>query len=295
MLVRVSYCIYISLYITTQVYKFLIYTWYTCRISIIYSIHTQLIKHHNNMTLTIDVVDAKTKDHSTPSNNLILEPTIDEIPKELLVGNDYINASRNDSEFVKFSWSRLVEIIGQNQLQLLGRLPSDLRKYLVWKSKIIKQYGSVVNFMFQDRLHWGPEKELAVPKGINLFEYRSDYKILMNDFPYGFEDGIIHIVVWTKIMIPKLADAADLTEIAREQLQRFVECTFQDPLEMLPKDILWFKNWAALMSIREIDHFHVLLNRPPIDSRLIEILDHDDVDVDLKLAQVDSRARALLC
>ncbi|KAK7207043.1 hypothetical protein BZA70DRAFT_286422 [Myxozyma melibiosi] len=215
--------------------------------------------------------------------------SIEHIPRHLLVGADAVNALRPDSDFVRYSWDRLKEIIGSNQLSLLGRVPSDLRKYILWKAQTIEKYGKVSNFILQERLHWGPGEELAAPSGSSLFECRSDYKILMNDFPYGFEKGIVHVVVWTKLAIPKLDTAvADLTPAARAAIEEFVDKTFRLPLEMQVEDILWFKNWAALMSVRDIDHFHVLLNRPPVDERLVDILG-EDVDVKRKWAAIDPR------
>lgn len=113
----------------------------------------------------------------------------------------------------------------------------------------------------------------------------------MNDFPYGFEEGIIHIVVWTKISVPKLdSGLADITPEARQTIQHFVDSTFKEALSMDSSDILWFKNWAALMSIRDLDHFHVLLNKPPVDDRLLNILSEDD-NVKQKWAAIDSRVK----
>ncbi|KAK9240106.1 hypothetical protein V1525DRAFT_396012 [Lipomyces kononenkoae] len=218
------------------------------------------------------------------------------IPTELLVGKDAVNAMLPDSAFERFSWERLKDIIRENKLELLTRVPSDLRKYLIWKTQIIKQHGSVANFVLFERLNWGPDPALAKPISKELFEVRDDYKMLMNDFPYGFDDGIIHVVVWTKNPIPIAqtgSPTADITPEVRQKLTTFVD-TIRESLGMKTDDILWFKNWAALQSVSEIDHFHILLNKPPVDDsgveRLLSIL-ADDYDVQKKWAAVDSRLR----
>ncbi|KAK9247592.1 hypothetical protein V1506DRAFT_37888 [Lipomyces tetrasporus] len=224
-------------------------------------------------------------------------PDISAIPKELLVGRDAQNLTLSDSNFKRFSWEYLKEIIRDNKLELLCRTPSDLRKYLIWKVEIVKDYGSVANFVLVERLKWGPDRALAKPISTKLFEVRDDYRILINDFPYGFENGIVHLVVWTKNLIPKAQSGsltADLMPEGRHKIQAFVDTNFRDALGMKSDDILWFKNWAALQSIKEIDHFHILLNRPPVDDagvdKMLRILTDDD-DVRKKWAAVDSRLR----
>lgn len=60
----------------------------------------------------------------------------------------------------------------------------------------------------------------------------------------------------------------DLTDDARELVNRFIQTTFT---EKLKKDgvqdaedrVMWFKNWAALQSVRGMDHVHVLLRDVP--------------------------------
>ncbi|KAK9389790.1 hypothetical protein V1515DRAFT_591847 [Lipomyces mesembrius] len=253
------------------------------------------IDHDRIEESIIDVVaGSSVVDRKSTTATTIVVPEVSAIPKELLVGKDAQNVILPDSAFVRFSWEYLKEIIRENKLELLCRMPSDLRKYLIWKTKIVRDYGSVANFVLLKRLKWGPDEALAKPISTELFEVRDDYRILMNDFPYGFEDGIIHVVVWTKYPIPKAQTGsltADIIPEARQKIQTFVD-TICDRLGMDSDDILWFKNWAALQSVSEIDHFHVLLNKPPVDDNGVEKLHWllvDDDDIRKKWAAVDSR------
>ena len=41
-----------------------------------------------------------------------------------------------------------------NRPDLYHRVPSDLRNYLAYNWKLKLQYGSVMDFILQERLHW---------------------------------------------------------------------------------------------------------------------------------------------
>lgn len=41
-----------------------------------------------------------------------------------------------------------------NRIDLLQRVPSDLRKYLEFNAKLRKEYGSVMNYILKVRLGW---------------------------------------------------------------------------------------------------------------------------------------------
>ena len=54
-----------------------------------------------------------------------------------------------------------------------------------------------------------------------------DYKILFNDWPYGVEKDIIHLVVWTKFELEDDPATDDLTPRARNEIDEFVGKTFR--------------------------------------------------------------------
>ncbi|KAK9446857.1 uncharacterized protein V1518DRAFT_377810 [Limtongia smithiae] len=231
----------------------------------------------------------------------------DELPAELFVGKDAERVTMDDADFKLFSWAELLDIIAEAKLELLTRVPSELRRYLMWKKGAVARYGSVPNYVLEERLHWGPDPALLVPVGRGLLQDRRDYKILFNDFPYGFEDGVVHIVVWSKFRIHTIEPPTSSREKPRVEaadaavIEDFVESTFRAPLGMAKGDVAWFKNWAVLMSIREIDHFHVLLRSPPVDGLtrgegwtvLERIMGADDVEVRRKWGSMDARVALL--
>jgi hypothetical protein len=85
-----------------------------------------------------------------------------------------------------------------------------------------RQYGSVLSFIINERLKWDDDLK---PKGAP-FTCDDDIKILFNDWPYGVEEGIVHLVVWTKFELEDDPTTDDLTERARKEIDGFVTRTF---------------------------------------------------------------------
>lgn len=81
--------------------------------------------------------------------------------------------------------------------------------------------------------------------------------MLINDWPYGNEPGILHLVSWTKSPIPSDDTVGDLTPESREILERYIYETFIKDLGA--DNVLWFKNWASLQSVRSVEHIHILI------------------------------------
>ena len=119
----------------------------------------------------------------------------------------------------------------------------------------------MTNFVVQERLHWIPP---FVPASDIPLSDPSDYKILINDWPYGMPSNIKHLIVWSKTPFEIDDDIGDLTPPARKLVDDFVRKTFTDKLAGDKADrVLWFKNWVALQSVRSLQHVHVLVRDPP--------------------------------
>lgn len=94
------------------------------------------------------------------------------------------------------------------------------------------------------------------------FADASDYRILRNDWPYGVEKDIAHLIVWLKNRLDVQDDInGDLTEEARAQVQAFVDRVFIQTLggETERERVIWFRNWTGLQSVQGIEHVHVLV------------------------------------
>ncbi|KAI5838232.1 hypothetical protein DFP73DRAFT_503375 [Morchella snyderi] len=161
-----------------------------------------------------------------------------------------------DENFKLMTWEDLKLIIENNRLEDLKRVPSDLRRYISWSNKTREKYGTIQAFVLKERLGW---KDLK-PKDSTPFACEADTKVLINDWPYGNAPGILHIVCWTKAPIatqPDSIPAGDLTPESREIIDSYVNRTFKQRLGK--ENVLWFKNWASIQSVRSVEHIHVLV------------------------------------
>lgn len=147
-----------------------------------------------------------------------------------------------------------------NNLSVLKRKPSDLRRYMKWTAETKAAYGSMTNFLLQHRLpkSWGSVP--FTPASEIPFNDPSDYTVLVNDWPYGLTPGITHFVVWTRTVIPTDPDTGDVTPESRRLIIDFVKTYFSDKLGPGGEErVMWFKNWVALQSVRALEHIHVLV------------------------------------
>lgn len=129
-----------------------------------------------------------------------------------------------------------------------------------WTADTKAEYGGITNFLIAHRLPkaWGspPFK----PASETPFADPSDYRVLINDWPYGFVPGITHIVVWSRTPIATDNTVGDLTPDSKRTVAEFIKRYFTDSLGPGGEDrVIWFKNWVALQSVRTVDHVHVLV------------------------------------
>ncbi|KAF3063723.1 hypothetical protein GL218_01396 [Daldinia childiae] len=168
--------------------------------------------------------------------------------------------SLTDEEYQYHDWEDVKKIIEENNLSVLKRKPSDLRRYMKWTAEIKIEYGSMTNYLMKHRLPkvWGspPFK----PASITPFEDPSDYRVLINDWPYGMMPNMTHIVVWSRTTIPTDTETGDMTTESRNTVKNFVKRFFVDKLGPGGDDkVLWFKNWVALQSVRALEHIHIIV------------------------------------
>ncbi|KAL1867751.1 hypothetical protein VTK73DRAFT_4013 [Phialemonium thermophilum] len=168
--------------------------------------------------------------------------------------------SQTDEEFKYHNWDELRQIIEANNLSVLKRKPSDLRRYMKWTAETKAQYGSMTNYLLAHRLPkaWG--RPPFTPLSAVPFQEPADYRVLVNDWPYGLTSDITHIVVWSRTLIPTDPETGDMTPESRATVAAFVKRYFADRLGPGGQDrVLWFKNWVALQSVRTLEHIHVLV------------------------------------
>lgn len=127
-----------------------------------------------------------------------------------------------DSEYHVATWEEVQQIVRDNRLDAFRRVPSQLRRYLGYTSKLRQDYGSVMNFILTQRLHW----EMPLVSKGKPFEFEEDVKILQNDWPYGIDKRIVHLVVWTKFDLEEDPVTTDLTDKARAEIETYMQQKF---------------------------------------------------------------------
>jgi len=157
-------------------------------------------------------------------------------------------------------------------LEILSRTPSDSARYIEWTKDISAAYGNITNYLCRERLRWTPLAS-STPSTEPIFACKStvpfadpdDFLILRNDWPYGLEADITHLVVWLKNRIATDSTTGDLTAKSRCMIEEFVRKTFVSRLDHddAASSVMWFKNWTGLQSVRGIDHIHVLIRNMP--------------------------------
>jgi len=113
------------------------------------------------------------------------------------------------------------------------------------------------NYLIQHRLPWGSPPFTSV--STIPFANPQDYKVLLNDWPYGLTPDVTHIVVWSKTPIPTDEKTGHVTEESRGIICEFVHKTFAERLNGDSGRVVWFKNWVALQSVRALEHIHVMV------------------------------------
>lgn len=87
-----------------------------------------------------------------------------------------------DAAFPTPTWPETVATIRANRLDLLKRVPSDLRLYRKVCADLVAQHGSIMDFIVHERLRWG---EHLTPSGAPLFENpcTSPLRLLPSNIP----------------------------------------------------------------------------------------------------------------
>ncbi|KAK5663273.1 hypothetical protein OQA88_3700 [Cercophora sp. LCS_1] len=187
--------------------------------------------------------------------------------------------STPDSQYHRDTWEEAKKKVADNTIHLFQRVPSELRRYKAFIWDLKRQYDGVLNYILSQRLGWPSP---IVPRG-KPFEYEDDVKILWNDWPYGIDDRIVHLVVWTKFGLEEDPATGDLTDEARAEISAYVREKFSE----IPDDrIIWFKNWQSLKSVKAVEHFHVMMYDP--DPEFVNKITNGDVPAFIKAGGLSS-------
>lgn len=170
------------------------------------------------------------------------------------------------------TWEQVTEYVTTGNIANLTRSFECLERYHNFKRNLESKGVDLTTNLLRDTLHWIPQntdittpiKEI-LPK-IHCVDPRpfanvNDMTIVGNDFPYFFEPGVEHVCVWLKFPLPpdKNSIIGDLSDENKRLVDKYVTKTFIEGLALDKKNVLWFKNYAALQSVKAIPHIHVLI------------------------------------
>ena len=165
--------------------------------------------------------------------------------------------------------------VAANNLSVLKRKPSDLQRYIAWTNQIKAVYGAITTFVLRERLFWNTLPSVNLTSGPTFacsssypFASRDDYRILLNDWPYGIDPGISHLIAWSKNRLHDEEPDGYLSPESTTIVETFVKRTFVDRLVTArvadaESKVLWFRNWTGLQSVKGLEHVHVLVRDAP--------------------------------
>lgn len=200
------------------------------------------------------------------TSTLTIQPT--RIPVTVIHSPDMPSASKVSER--PYTWPEVKDIVRYNDLDAFARLGAQTESYLAFKRLLKQQNLTVFRHIVTQTLGWRRLEELDGVKddkitveasGDPIFTNPDDLKIVRNDFPYYFEDDVTHLCVWTKKKIESDPNSSigDLSQETRNIIERYVDQTFVKGLGIPRENLVWFRNWEALQSVKEISHVHVVV------------------------------------
>lgn len=171
------------------------------------------------------------------------------------------------------TWENVVNIVESYHLDRLGRSVDQLQKYHDFKNTLTLKGIDMTTNLLLNTLHWLPENTdpfISGPEAISLihcldprpFCNPKDVTIILNDFPYFIKERTIHLLIWVKFpMLPDpKSDIGDISPETKGIIQKYINLTFYDHLKIPKNDLVWWKNYTLIQSIKTIPHVHVLIN-----------------------------------
>lgn len=170
------------------------------------------------------------------------------------------------------TWREFHHIVETYRLDALGRSPTQERVYRDFKKQLEAKRWDLVTHLLMQSLHWLPadfdphtpsEKSVLSVKYTDPrpFANANDTKIIWNDFPYYYAEPVAHVCVWVKF--PMEADPhseiGDISAAMKATVERYVVRTFCEGLGIARSDVIWWKNYTAIQSIRALPHVHVAI------------------------------------
>ncbi|KAI5954709.1 hypothetical protein KGF57_003732 [Candida theae] len=182
-----------------------------------------------------------------------------------------------------FTWTQIQQIVKSNNLEMFARSEDQFRKYSKFKNDLSSNGITINDHVLKEELEWKqsdirsqtattPPQEYSTSNPQDLIFYNpDDIKIIYNKFPYYFEESVVHLCVWSKLTIPNdiNSPAGDISPLTKRIIERYLQKTFLEK-GISKQDMVWFRNWSSLQSVRSVSHIHVLLHN--VDDGILQKL-----------------------
>lgn len=150
------------------------------------------------------------------------------------------------------SFAQIKQIVAEDRLELLGRSPAGQAQYEQFMRSVVRaHWDSVADYILVQKFGLEEAVNEASGKKKAIVNASADgepqYRLLRNDFPYNFAADVQHFILW-KLHAP--LSEGDISNAINQLYDAdgggVVEHTF-------------YINPAALRSVLEIDHAHIIL------------------------------------
>ncbi|ODV80872.1 uncharacterized protein CANTADRAFT_47954 [Suhomyces tanzawaensis NRRL Y-17324] len=196
----------------------------------------------------------------TPPTTPVATTHIEALYKQFNIKIVHHHTMPNPSKVKKtpFSWLEIRYIISTNQLELFARSQEATDRYLKFKQHLKDQNVGIMDHVLNNELQWDAA---GLRTGDSLFTNPQDLKIIYNQFPYYVPHNVKHFCVWTKVRIcgDPNSPIGDILPQTRDVISRYVEKTFVEKYGLSWDQIVWFRNWDSLQSVKSISHIHVIV------------------------------------
>ncbi|KAG1835518.1 hypothetical protein EV424DRAFT_1357316 [Suillus variegatus] len=184
----------------------------------------------------------------------------------------------------KFTWHQLKTFVNSGDLGLLKRNKALQKRYNAWSPGVVKEHGSLENYLINHRLQWGkPDTLSLLPsaldsdirlKDVSISSSKSNQflpplppdapeyfkadipfdsefiSIIQNDWPYSVPIEIEHTLIWSRVPIfhPDLIPAEVDTRIQQDGLCGFTGTDELPPSpSTLPECLPALAEWGITM------------------------------------------------
>ncbi|KAH3671025.1 hypothetical protein OGAPHI_000736 [Ogataea philodendri] len=177
-------------------------------------------------------------------------------------------------------FSLIKQLVTNGEIDKLVRSEEVMKEYTAHKEKFKKQGADMITFILSRELKWVPQdvplntpseqliEAFVKPADSRMFANEADITIVQNTFPYYVEPGVQHLCVWVKFPMPPdpQSDKGDISPKDKQLVEKYITNTFCNWLGIPRSDLVWFKNWTSLQSVRSIPHIHVIIKDMDQDS-----------------------------